>query len=297
MPNRNSNDRFVRSPSSHPERVKAIKRSSPKSRVDRREDNNRFRNIMKVGLVGIVSGIVAGLCFSPAMAIRTVNVTGLEVLTASEAEAIKSASIVPPKTNLIIGRLGKVVLAIASNPAVKVVQIHRKFPGEVTFHVTPKVPVARVVSAGEEWESDVCGSRIRRASSEHKLPKISIEPMLGSNHTSSEVALTTGIKLVTLSGINSSVRAESVDIDQNGELCLNMRDNIKISFGPAEEVDAKLTLVRRIYEQRPAIGAEVTSLDVSVPGHPTCVPRTSKRRLTAQLGSASHAGSGITPTL
>ena len=218
------------------------------------------------------------------------KVTGIESLSSEESAEIKNAAIIPPRTNLIIGRLYKTLMTMELIPSVAKVEVYRRFPNEVRFQIIPRKSVAKLAAGGAIWEVDNSGIIVRRARLDYKLPLITVSGSvdLKPGYMLSDAAVATGIKVVTMSGKNGPIRADSADIDQNGELCLNMRDNIMIRFGAAEDIETKLTLVRRIFEQRPDIGTEVATLDVSVPDHPTCVPRSPKNRVVAEAFMATH---------
>src|SRR5207244_2648255 len=68
-------------------------------------------------------------------------------------------------------------------------------------------------------------------------------------------------------------RITNVQVDQRGELCLNMSDNLLIRLGQEDALPTKIDYIQRIYDDKPGIGSEVQSIDLRWPESPSCVLR------------------------
>jgi cell division septal protein FtsQ len=233
----------------------------------------RFATIILV-LLCLVGGALFAMT-SPMFAVRKLQVNGLATLTPEEAEATQQLVSIPPRTNLLRARVGKTVGALSRLPWVAGVTTAKHLPGTIEFNVRPRVPACFLETPDGRWELDVAGRVIRSARSGVELPRIaSGEPLeVRPGGIPDSAGLAGAIKAAGQFGSGSAVRAAVIDVDQNGELCLNMTDNVAIRLGSVDDLDAKLEQVRKIYASRADIGSEVESIDLRTPDSPSAVPR------------------------
>jgi hypothetical protein len=234
---------------------------------------------------------------SPLFAIRHVRITGLAALLPGEAAQAQAASVIPPGTNFFHLDRKKLETALKGVPALAEARISPRFPNSVDIVVTPREPVA-VLAAGElRWEVDRSGVAIRPERSAEQLPEIACS-------SAANVAAGQRIDVPGVAGALSAaafcasnahgkpLSVAKIEVDQNGDMCLNMVDNVAIRIGQNDQLDTKLSLVRRIYNERPDIGAEVESIDLRFPEAPACLPRGTKKqgRDSSRASAAAAAG-------
>ncbi|HZO91053.1 MAG TPA: FtsQ-type POTRA domain-containing protein [Chthonomonadaceae bacterium] len=86
-------------------------------------------------------------------------------------------------------------------------------------------------------------------------------------------ALTAAIQIWQSARQDKMVRIAKIEVDQSGNICLNMLDGIPIQLGQAEDLPTKLALVRRIYAREPNIARRLVAVNLSCPSWPACTPR------------------------
>ncbi|MEP6753914.1 MAG: hypothetical protein ABJA67_00310 [Chthonomonadales bacterium] len=299
MPVRYSDGRNSQKSSGSHERYQPTRRTTKKATPEAFFTKERMKAALHWSCAAVVMGLTAGILFSPSMSIKKTSIYGLDSLPVAEAESIRAASKVPNLTNLVIGNVGSTLRKMEAVPSVDHVETLRKFPGEMVFKVYPRLPVATITTTDGTFSVDKSGVIIRQVAVSPSLPAINIAGMSGLKPGNAPQNLSFGSALRTITKpiAGNVVQVASIDIDQTGELCLNMVDHNVIRFGAADNAGTKSSLVRRIYEQRPGIGSEVSSIDVSVPEHPTCVPRSRSGSRTVEVVAVSevhkgeHAGS------
>ena len=74
------------------------------------------------------------------------------------------------------------------------------------------------------------------------------------------------------------VEAASVVVDPQAQLCLNMSDGVVIRLGRADDLETKVSLVKKIYRERPDVASEIASIDLTAPEHPACTPRSKSEK-------------------
>jgi cell division septal protein FtsQ len=209
------------------------------------------------------------------MVVRQVKVSGLSQLTPEEAAVTQASAVIPPHSNIIRARFEKTVRALSSLPWVASVTPHKHYPAGVEFAIIPRQAVALVTGAGGRWEVDGAGIAIRTARAGTRLPEITV-PDTSGVHPGARIdvpGVSVALSAVSLAHGSKPVPIVKIEVDQNADICLNMKDNVAIRLGAAEDIGAKLALVHRIYNDKPDIGTLVQSIDLRSPESPSCVPR------------------------
>jgi cell division protein FtsQ len=259
------------------------------------------RSRLRTLLAGLaVSTIFACLTFvnrSPLFAIRQVRVTGLVELMPDEAGDAQAAAELPSNTNFFHLNRRQLESEIESVPAVAAARISRRFPNRVEIVVTPRRPVAILAAGAARWEVDRGGVAIRPERPGQKLPEIDCA-------SASNVAPGQRIDVPGVAGALSAASLcaaapngkplgiAKIEVDQNGDMCLNMVDSVAIRFGQGDQLDTKLALVRRIYNERPDIGAEVETIDLRFPEAPACLTRGTAKHEREPRQPAAHSDAG-----
>jgi cell division septal protein FtsQ len=234
---------------------------------------------------------------SPLFAIRRVHVAGLAALLPEEAALARAAATLPAGTNFFHLDRAKLESALERVPAVAGARISRRFPNRVEIAITPRAPVAILACGESRWEVDRAGVAIRPERAGQRLPVIdcaspeNVEAGRRIDVPGVAGALAAAVFCASTSH-GKPLGIAKIEVDQNGDMCLNMVDSVAIRIGQNDQLDAKLALVRRIYDERPDIGAEVESIDLRFPEAPACLPRgTAKQgRESSQPATTDAAG-------
>jgi len=228
-------------------------------------------------VLGAVSAsvIVVAVLSSPWFYVRNVTISGLGQLASEEVRAAAAASTIPDKTSIIRAQTHAMELRLKRLPFVAEAHVSRRLPATLAVTITARKPIALLDNGSTRWEIDREGIPIREARPEMLLPMI----VVASNQ-----ALTAGLR-VSDDGVVGGINAfrlcrnsllsgvSKIDVDPDADLCLNMNDGVVIRLGQPEELQKKLALAERIYEERPDVAAEVEAIDLRCPDAPACTPR------------------------
>jgi cell division septal protein FtsQ len=165
--------------------------------------------------------------------------------------------------------------SISRLPWVASAAVSREFPNSLAVRIKPRVPKAHLRALGQDWEVDKSGVLIRRLRPGKSLPLIACAAAseLKPGQRVDTVGLAGALKVVSECRPRGGVRIAKVEVDQSGELCLNMSDNVAIRLGQEEALPTKIDYIQRIYDDKPGIGSEVSSIDLRWPESPSCVLR------------------------
>ncbi len=268
--------------SSEPARHKARRRAGKRTPILSR---TRLRVFAWCLALVAAACCVTGVYRSPLVAVRHVSITGLGGLLPEEAAAVQNAAALPAGTNIFHVRTGRMEGALSRVPSVESARVARRLPDRVEISIVPRVPVAILACAGTRWELDAAGFAIRAARLERKLVEIALpfDCSISAGQHVDIPGVAGALVAAALATHGTRLEIAKIEVDQNADICLNMADKVAIRIGHTDKLDTKLALVRRIYEERPDIGAEVEAIDLRCPDAPACLPR----------GTAQHA-SGLT---
>jgi cell division protein FtsQ len=245
----------------------------------------RRRALCVLGIGLIIEGAVAALT-SPALAIKRIRVDGTTSLPAVEANAIVRAATLPRGCNWFRVPRGRIALDIARMAWVKAVTIRKRLPAEMRVSITPRQPVAVAQLGVELVEVDAEGVPIRTARQETtvSLPRVVLPPTarLQFGVPLADRAAREAVRVLGGAATDQAVRVAKIEVDQSDNLCLNMRDNTSIRLGQAEDLDAKMGIVRRIYRYRPDIANSLAAIDLTCPAKPACISRSASHPEPAQ---------------
>ena len=156
---------------------------------------------------------------------------------------------------------------------------------------------AHLEALGQDWEIDCSGTLIRPLRPGANLPLVSCAVVsdLRAGHRVDTVGLAGALKVISDCKPRGGVRITKIDVDQSGELCLNMSDNVAIRLGQEEALPTKIDYIQRIYDDKPGIGSEVASIDLRWPESPSCVLRSAstKRSDDTELSNSLRRGSTV----
>lgn len=232
--------------------------------------HRRARSIRTAAVVAaVVVTLIAciGLYNSPLFTIRTVEVVGVDHITAG---SVLKVARVPSDATLIRFPAEDVAARVAVDPWVESVSVSRVFPSGMRIRVVERVPVAIVDAGASMWLIDRAGSVIATASADASVavPTITDVPGLDlkpGRRTTSEPLLNAIKALTGLSKqLTSTVRTVSAPTIDGTALVT--ADRVEVVIGEAVELTTKDALARRILtEER----GKVVSIDVRVVDRPT----------------------------
>jgi cell division protein FtsQ len=224
----------------------------------------RKRNVLVVAatLVAVVAGLLAAAVFSPALAVRTISVSGTHLLTPAQVETALEPLRNKPLPQITDEEVGRLLGPLVQ---VKSVSAEARPPSGLAVAVRERVPVA-LVKQGEQYQLvDVDG--IQLASTEDPT-SVSLPVIDGGAGTiGKELFRATAEVLGALPpdvlAKLSNASAQSVDAVE-----LKLVDGQTIIWGNAGEKELKAKVLAALLKVPVDPKNPVRVYDVSVPRHP-----------------------------
>ena len=237
---------------------------------------SRRRAVIGTLYLALLAILVIGILTTPLLSLRRATLYGTGALTPEEALAVEKYSLIPPGMNTLFLNQKKIELRLNSLAFIKSSRVYRTGINSFGIVATPREPFVLMKKPGAFYQADEYGIPIRQVSihSKNRLPVINLPAkapiMLGQ--TFSDDAVMSAIQILKNAHYHPLVRIAKIDIDQTGNLCLNMMDGIVIKFGLPESIPAKMEFVQKVYLcTTPA--KQVTSINISCLEHPVCTER------------------------
>lgn len=206
-------------------------------------------------LLALIVGTVWMVFFSSVLAVEGVEVSGTRDLSSS---AVREAAVVPlgePLARVDLDRIRSRVEALAM---VSSADVTRQWPGTVVIEVEEREAVAVVVIGGQVRGMDANGVVFR---SYGKPP-----PDLPTVRTTSDTrrdALEEAALVVESLPDPIAGRVDHVSVATIDQITLALRDGRTVTWGSAEESEAKAEVLAGLLAE-----VEAREYDVSVPGQP-----------------------------
>ena len=258
-------------------RARRIRRRKALTRAARPHEVRQLRRTLLLGLYFTLAFELAAAVFSsPLMAVRRESVSGVGALPVSEVTRTMRAASLTPGTNWLRAPAGQVENRLRQLPWVGRCSVGRQVPFGIAVHVVPRQPIALLACGGSNYEIDRGGVVIRTVRPEDAalLPSLvapDVQAKLGA--AVRRAPISASLRIIDALHLTVPSRVAKIEVDQNDSLCLNMKDGLKIVFGPAEDIDAKLDVIKRLYARRPDVGRELLSVNVTSPLDLAAVPR------------------------
>lgn len=230
--------------------------------------------------------------WSPLATVRSVTVSAPPLPEDAERRCIEDRADLPPGVSLALLDTQAYAREIERLPWVSSARVQRSLWGQVRVEVRVRRPVARLLCGGRRWEMDEEGVVIRPARRGVSLPEIALmDPVRIERGCRVDVE-------VVLGGLAASVLGRAVPglepvgiaVDQINGICFNNGDRVAVCLGQADELPYKMALIRRIYQQEPAIAGKLEAIDLSCPQAPACTRRASARVAPSSEAIAADAG-------
>ncbi len=240
----------------------------------------RTRILAVMFLVLCIEAAVA-LFSSPVFAVRKVHIIGLSGLLENESALTRQAISIKAGTNWLLAPSKRIEQRVKNLPWIREVSVTRSLPADITVKMVLREPVITLQSGSElfEMDDDEVPIRIARTEKAQLLPRVEFTgldtPVIG--HRLHSLSLKTIIDKINSDNRNIIDKIAKIDIDQNDNICLNMKDGIRIIFGPREGWQEKIALANRLYKFESNPSSRFESLNFTVPSSPVCVLKDSKK--------------------
>ncbi|WP_182357554.1 cell division protein FtsQ/DivIB [Tomitella gaofuii] len=217
----------------------------------------RRRNRVLLAVTAAVAAALVAvgvLWFTPAMSVRTVEVTGLDRLTEPE---VVSALAVPAGTPLMQVDTSAAAHRVAGIARVARVSVHREFPSTIRVDVTERVPVAFRDTGDGPHLLDRSGIDFAAEPPPPGLPKITM-----ADHGDAELLRSV---LQVVGGLPPELRGQitSIDVGSPSDISFGLADGRTLVWGSVERSGLKAPVALAVLQQ------PGQTVDVSSPNLPT----------------------------
>ncbi len=205
--------------------------------------------------VAAVVSVVWLVFFSSVLAVKTVTVTGTDLLS---EEQVRRAAGVPDGEQLAALDTGAMRARVEALAAVQSADVTRRWPDGVVIRVVERQVVA-VVDLGGRWRGmDAEGVVFR----DYERPPGGV-PRVRVLSTADRDALREAAEVVSALPAALSDRVDHVEVETVDRIALVLRDQRRVEWGSAEDSAEKAGVLAALLTAR-----EAKVYDVSVPGQP-----------------------------
>jgi cell division septal protein FtsQ len=154
------------------------------------------------------------------------------------------------------------------------VTVGRKFPNAVGASLSVRQPVVAIQTAFGSYEVDADNTPIRRLRPEMagRLIPVSLtttSPVVPGARLYN-LGITAAIHIASSPQNRMNVPISKIEVDQSGDIWLNMGNGIRIILGQSDQVDTKITALGRLFNKDPSLGTRVSEINLSCPDWPAC---------------------------
>ncbi len=228
----------------------------------------------KMLIVYLVVALIACIMFSPVFNIKKITIVGNNSVS---EDTIKSLSGIKHNENILKTDLNTAASLIKRNPYINTVEISRKFPGTVEINVTECKKCAYIVFANSALAIDknIKLLEIIPLDKATDLPLIygvtpqntAIAAKISCGDPSKSEALA---KLTSgLSKSNISDKIATISFDENSNISMILRNNIKVLLGNGE-TEYKLACLQAAYPESLSHKTDGT-FDITNPNKPILI--------------------------
>jgi cell division protein FtsQ len=215
-----------------------------------------WRRILLVLLaIAVVAALVWLVFFSSVLSVKGAEVSGVDVLGASEVE---QAAAVPLGVPLATVDLTAIEARVEELPAVQSAEASRAWPDHVAIDVTERQAVA-VVSWEDQWRGlDDTGVLFR---SYPERPQAL--PLITMSATTPVEALAEAATVIEVLPSTILGRVDHLDVESIDRISLVLKDGATVTWGSADQSDDKAAVLAILLKQ------DARVYDVTAPGRPT----------------------------
>lgn len=236
------------------------KREDRERRIAEARKKRQVRMVLAIVLVGALAATTIALYRSQLFDIRTVQVVGVEHLT---ADAIRARAAVPSDATLLRFPARNIERRLLSYAWVSDVQVTRDFPHTLRVRIVERKPAALVDTGKAFWIVDYQGMVLGEQSLEETttLPIVRDIPglQLRAGRSSSSQILKNALEV--LSGISAQLRQKvrAVSAPSIDETTLLTTDNVEVIVGHAVDLAKKDVIILKIMREQ---SGSVVTIDV-----------------------------------
>ena len=259
-------------------------------RISRRraavQRSKRRRTLIAVGVALAVALLGWVMFFSPVLQVGDVKVSGAE--RTGEQAVAEATALIGSDENLLLLSTGEIEERVASLPWVKDVKVQRSLPGTVKVEVTERKPALLLSLGAARWTIDEQGHVLATGEAEKGLPTLAgvevatIEPGVQLQTEESLAALQ--VYRALPDGLEDKVAALFAPTVER--ITLSLLDGTAVRFGAAEQVPAKVKVLKSLLTRLAGEGRSATYIDVRVPTSPAIAP----------VGAPTPSPGLVTPT-
>lgn len=279
-----------------PKRTPAPSRRLAKSRVPaatpkkrhnrRRRDWNPLLRRMAVLALVIELGLI--VFANPYLRVTKVRVDGTQTLAPTQ---VFEEARVPARTNVFWMALRQpFAQRLEADPVVDRAARGIELPDTLVLRVWERQPYATLALDGQFWLLDARGIPFRALSEAYPgVPVIApqSDAIQGQALSADAVALGKPLRtdwlrhsyrLIALLAQDRNLTATKIEVDQNGNLCLNRKDNLRILLGQPDALSQKVALAQAaVTAEGGELARRAAYIDVSCPQQPAFMPRAAIR--------------------
>jgi len=242
--------------------------SFPRSKHRKRRVINVKRLILSLLLTLLAVEVTVAAFTSPWFGIKKVRLIGNETIASRD---ILRRLDLRPDSNIF--RISKRAMArrVMGNPVVKEVRFYRRLPSALIVRITERAPDLTLNAAGRMYEVDSAGvpfRAVRRAKSEAPVLSCKVPRRIVLGRPIRASSFGVARKCLLLVREKKIFQVTEITVDQNNDLCLNIRDGFQVKLGRPEQLSAKLNMAARIVKQIPEFRQRGAYMDLTVPEAP-----------------------------
>lgn len=247
----------------------------PRRKVQHRRKHrviNAPRLIISLLLILLAGESVLAVLKSPWFEIRTVRVDGRKLIS---SRFVSKCIAVPERSNIFLFRTDLIAHRLRRSPIVEEVSVHRRLPATLVVRITERRADFTLSTHAKHYEVDSAGIPFRIVPQPNpKLPVLSCK-VPASIHLGRPIkasAFASAMECLKLARAKKSLQVGKITVDQNNDLCLNVRDGLMIRLGQPQQLGDKLDRAERSMQLVPAL----EYVDVTCPEAPALKPRQSE---------------------
>lgn len=238
----------------------------------------RNRLLKKLGGVLLGMALLYPLT-SPYCRVRKIDVQVPQSQLLPQEEALLKENLrISKYTNWVLSPVDRMKHKIRTLPFVKTAKVRHQLPNHLVASVVPREPFAILNMAGVKYEIDDKGYPIRPAREEvaQRLPEVffaEAQPITLGQQMNAFVMLS-WLPLFKATFGQNTTTLQKIEVDPKGNLCLNMKDGLRVQWGQGDMMLAERTaLLQELYRREAMLANRFSELNLIAPDSPACRPR------------------------
>lgn len=240
----------------------------PARRRRKRHVVNKMRLAVSAVVLILVVELTVVALTSPLFAVKKVRVVGNKTVPSAEIlRALRLSS----DSNIFLVNKQQVAAKLEGNPVINHVRLRRRLPGTLIVAVVERKPRLILETGGVLYEVDSWGVPFRVVKRLNgKLPVIScaVPGRIALGKPIYAAAFDVARECLLLAQEKKIAGLLKITVDQNRDLCLNVRDEFQVKLGRPEQLSEKLDIAVQVREQIPEFRQRGEYIDVATPEAP-----------------------------